>query len=343
MGNHRGTRRFHFLAAILTAIAGLAATPAASAPEPAHPDTPALTIGLIATGSVDETLKQWKPLVASLEKALQQPVRAVASKDYGDIAAGMKQGRIQLGWVSNRVAIDIVESEQANVFAQMVRDDGTLGYRSLLMVPKDSKIQSVAQLLAAPGAYRLAATKPSSMSGYLVPSYYVFGRNKLVMDQHFATIRRGSHKENFQAVADGLVDVATNNTEELPRYQAEQAQRLAKVRVIWESPLIPNDPLLMRKDLPEQTQQRIRSFFTSYGQSTAEKATLKAINGLSGFKASTNRQLKPVIDLDLFESLTAAMRDQSKAPAAFAELMSQLTKRASRLELLMNTSRLSGP
>lgn len=305
---------------------------------PAHDSSP-LTVGLIATGEPEQVMQRWKPFTDALARELHLPVKVIASKDYGEIAGALKDGRVQLAWINNKLAIELVESDQAQVFAQMVRLDGTRGYKSVLIARKDGP--SLADLLARPGAYKFGSGDRKSTSGFLVPNYYVFTKNKIDPDRHFASVTHANHLDNFLAVADGKVDVATNNTEEIPRYQSEYRDRWDKVKVIWESPLIPNDPLLYRKDLPPALQQKIRKFVLAYGRNDAEKATLKEINGLSAFKASSNYQLRPVVDLELFQALTRAMAADPQG-AHFNQTVKDLTARAARLDSALNATRLEG-
>ena len=140
-------------------------------------------------------------------------------------------------------------------------------------------------------------------------------------------------------MAEGRADLGTNNTEDLPRFQAELPDKYEQVKVIRESPLIPNDPLVYRKDLPAATRQRVRKFFIAYGKTGAEKATLKSINGLSGFIASSSQPLRPIVELDLFDALTKAMAGGPSNPGKFSSVTDQLTKRAARPDTLLNASR----
>jgi phosphonate transport system substrate-binding protein len=57
----------------------------------------------------------------------------------------------------------------------------------------------------------------------------------------------------------------------------------------------------MSKNLPEATKAKIKTFFYNYAKTDAkEKEVVMKISKLSGFKASTNEQLKPIRQLDLF-------------------------------------------
>ena len=63
------------------------------------------------------------------------------------------------------------------------------------------------------------------------------------------------------------------------------------------------DPLVIRKDLPEASKAKVLDFFYSYGKtSPQEKENLLKLNNLSGFKPSTNSQLIPIRQLELFKT-----------------------------------------
>jgi phosphonate transport system substrate-binding protein len=57
----------------------------------------------------------------------------------------------------------------------------------------------------------------------------------------------------------------------------------------------------MHKDLPEATKAKIKTFFYNYAKTNPnEKAVIMKLSKLSGFKPSTNAQLLPIRQLDLF-------------------------------------------
>ena len=92
--------------------------------------------------------------------------------------------------------------------------------------------------------------------------------------------------------------------------------KFKEIRVIWTSPLIPLDPLVMRKDLTEATKAKIRNFFYTYGQGgQREKDALMKLSKLSMFKESSNRQLIPIRQLELFREKTKIEADNA-IPAA---------------------------
>jgi phosphonate transport system substrate-binding protein len=94
------------------------------------------------------------------------------------------------------------------------------------------------------------------------------------------------------------VDVATNNSEELDKLQLKDPAKRAEVKILWTSPLIPRDPLVWRKDLPDATKAKIKAFIVGYGKDQREKDILKGMQQIAGFKESSNAQLIPIRQLE---------------------------------------------
>jgi phosphonate transport system substrate-binding protein len=131
----------------------------------------------------------------------------------------------------------------------------------------------------------------------------VFAQNKIDAKTFFKLSRGANHEANALAVANKQVDVATNNSESLDKIKDKLPEKFNDIRIIWTSPLIPMDPLVIRKDLPEATKAKVRDFFYSYGKtSSQEKENLFKLNKLSGFKQSSNSQLIPIRQLELFKT-----------------------------------------
>lgn len=298
-----------------------------------------LVVGLISTTTADETRKQWKPLLDDLSKSLGMPVEAVASTNYADIVTGLREGRIQLAWMSNKLALEAVEGEKAQVFVQFIKLDGSLGYKSLLITPQASPIKSLEDVLGKKGSFSFMNGDPKSTSGFLVPSYYVFARNKIKPETQFAKVISGNHKTNFMAVAKGEVDLATNNTEDMEKFKKDFPEEFKKVRIVWQSTLIPNDPMLYRADLSEGLKVKLEKFFLAYGKNPAQLKTLEQIHGLSGFKRSTNAQLIPIADLELFTQLRKNQDDEKKSALEKQQAFEAITARFGKLGAVLQLDR----
>jgi phosphonate transport system substrate-binding protein len=176
---------------------------------------------------------------------------------------------------------------------------------------------------------------PNSTSGFLVPSYYVFAQNKIDAKSFFKLTRSANHETNSLAVANKQVDVATNNSENLEKIKEQLPAKFNDIRVIWTSPLIPLDPLVIRKDLPESAKAKIRDFFMTYGKGgQLEKDNLFKLSKLSGFKASTNNQLIPIRQLELFKSRNKYEADTTLALTEKQSKLAEIDKQLAALNQL---------
>ena len=226
----------------------------------------------------------------------------------------MRFNKVHVAWYGNKSAAEAVDRASGEVFAQMVNTDGTQGYYSHLIVHKDSRIKSLDDMLKQGKNLSFGNGDPNSTSGFLVPSYYVFAQNKIDPKSFFKLSRAANHETNALAVANRQVDVATNNSENLDKLKDKLPEKFNDIHVIWTSPLIALDPLVIRKDLRESTKAKVRDFFLTYGKGgQQEKDNLFKLSKLSGFKASTNNQLVPIRQLELFKTRNKLEADETPA------------------------------
>ena len=264
-------------------------------------DLKEINFGIISTESSQNLKSDWQPVLDDMAKKLGMKVNGFFASDYAGIIEGMRFNKVQLAWMGNKSAMEAVDRSNGEVFAQMVNADGGQGYYSHLIVHKDSPLNNLSDMFSNAKNLSFGNGDPNSTSGFLVPSFYVFAQNKVDPKTAFKVVRNANHETNALAVANKQVDVATNNSENIEKIKERQPEKFKEVKIIWTSPLIPLDPLVMSKNLPEATKAKIRTFFYNYAKTDPrEKEIVMKISKLSGFKASTNDQLKPIRQLDLF-------------------------------------------
>jgi phosphonate transport system substrate-binding protein len=263
-----------------------------------------LNFGLISTESSQNLKQDWQPVLDDMSKKLGIKVTAFFASDYAGVIEGMRFNKVQFAWLGNKSAIEAVDRANSEVFAQMVNADGTLGYYSMISVHKDSSYQTMEDVLKNAKNMNFGIGDPNSTSGFLVPSYYVFAQNNVNPKTAFKTVRGANHETNILAVANKQVDAAVHSSDTLDRIKARQPETASQLRQVWKSPLIAADPLVWRKDLPADMKNKIKDFFVNYGKTgpdaAREKAQLAKLT-LGGFQDSSNAQLKPVRQLELFK------------------------------------------
>ena len=297
-----------------------------------------LRFGVITTTTVEDSRAAWEPFFADMRNATGLPIQGWYAQSYLDAAEALVTNKVQLAWVSSKAALDCIERAKVEVFGQLVDSNGSLGYRALIVTRRDSGLNSIEQLLARPKTFGFALGEDISTSGHLMPSYALFVPRNIRPEEQFSPLLRGTHAQTVDAVLAGKAHAGTYNTEELDRLKTRQPAQAARLRVLWESALIPKDPLLWRTDLPLSLRTRLSSFLFSYGKTADEKARLKQMFDLAGFKASSNQQLKFVLEIEDFKLRSEVLLDARLSEAQKNERLLDLRDRYTRLARALQTS-----
>ena len=312
-----------------TALAILATTAALYWP-PARADNREISFGIISTESTSTLKAAWQPMLDDMQKATGLQVKAFFAPDYAGVIEAMRFNKVQVGWFGNKSGIEAVDRSQGEVFAKIVAKDGTEGYYSLLVVHKDSPLKSLDDVVKQHAGLTLGFGDPNSTSGTVIPGYYAFGQNHVDPLKDFKRTVRSNHETNLLAVVNKQVDVATNNTENWDRLALTHPEQIKQLREIWRSPLIPSDPIIWRKDLDDTTKAKLRDFMLSYGKAPREQAILNAL-GYSGFRASSDRQLVPIRQIELAKKRNSVEQDATLAADEKAKQLADIDARLAEL------------
>jgi phosphonate transport system substrate-binding protein len=240
------------LAPFLTLLASASLTQAA---DPSWPKE--LTFALLSTESAPEVTRRWEPILAQLEKALGVKVKPIMASDYRGTIEALKFKKAEIGHLGPKSYVEATNDNYANVepIVQIRHSNGSLGYRSCLIVHTDSDIFSPEDI----SGKTFAFNDPNSTSGYLVPMTMFLNEMGINPKQHFSKLTfSGSHEASILAVMNKKVEVASTNLPDVQQLTREGKVPRGALRIIWVSKLIPNDPIVVRKDLPDSLRQAIQ-------------------------------------------------------------------------------------
>lgn len=294
-----------------------------------------LNIGFISTESSSNLKTAWQPLIDDLGKTLGVQIKPFFASDYAGIIEGMRFNKVQIAWFGNKSAMEAVDRANGEVFASVIDKDGNPGYWSLLIVRKDSDLQSVEDVIRRGKALTYGAGDPNSTSGTSVPGYYLWAANKVEPKTLFKAVRIANHETNLLSVLNKQVDVAVNNTENLERYRINTGKNpYDRVRVLWKSPLIPADPLVYRKDLPADVKARVKDFFVNYGKGAdaAREKRILATLTYQGFRPSSDAQLVPIRQIELAKEKARIETDGTLAAADREKRLAEVNQRLAELD-----------
>lgn len=263
-----------------------------------------LNFGIISTESTAGLKKGFAPFLEDMSKAMGMKVKPFFASDYAGVIEGMRFGKVHFAWFGNKSAMEAVDRAGGEIFAQTMDASGNPGYWSLILVHKDSPYNSIDDIITAGKDLTFGNGDPNSTSGYLIPSYYIWGKRGIDPIKLFKRVTNANHETNALSVATKRVDFATNNTESLSRVETTRPDMFKNIKVIWKSPLIPSDPLVWRKDLPENLKATLKAFVLGYGRLGPnvehEKKVLAGMSsGWAPFNNSDNRQLMPIREIAL--------------------------------------------
>ncbi len=307
-------------------IAGLAlsalALAACSGPSEAPKATDTVTFSILSTETAQNMESYWGPILADMEKQTGLKVKPFFSTNYSSLIVAMGAKQTDLGWFSNQSGLEAVRRSNGEVFARTFDPSGVDGYKSVVIVPKDSKL-TVESLLKCDKSLNFGIGDKKSTSGTLAPMTYLFIPAGKKPETCFKQVLTGNHQTNLFAVANGKLDAATNNSTSL-RLNAERKDGQSdKVKVIWESPTLPEDPIIWRKDLDPVVKEKLRQFFLTYAQGDSPEAARQRENlrrlSIGGFKPADDSHLLTVREMEALENFGLAKEGGDAAKIAAAQ------------------------
>ena len=290
------------LAACLAALL-LAAAPAA-AQDATWPKE--VTFALLSTENAAEITRRWAPVIAQLEKDLNVKIKPATATDYRGTIEALKFKKAEIGHLGPKSYVEAATNNYANVepVAQLRLGNGSLGYRSCLIVHTDSDMFSPEDM----SGKTFAFNDPNSTSGYLVPSTFFMSEMNVDPKKYFSKVTfSGSHEASILAVANKKVEVASTNLPDLQQLTRENKVPRGALRVIWVSKLIPNDPIVVRKDLPQSFKLAVQESLVNMKAKNPE--AFKEIGAwLSGFVAADDGKYQVIRELNETAKKLAAQK-----------------------------------
>jgi phosphonate transport system substrate-binding protein len=314
-------------AALAVAFAGLAIAACNKAAEPAS-KSDTINFSILAPENASSLQSFWQPIIVDMEKQTGLKIKPFFGTNYTALIEAMRFKQTDFGWFSNLSGLEATRRANGEVFARTFDPTGDDGYNSVLIVSANSKI-TLDDVLRCDRKLNFGIGDAKSTSGTLAPMTYLFAPRGLKPDTCFKTVKSANHQANLFSVANGVLDVATNNSTSL-RLQGDREKTdpnaphvAGKVKVIWTSPRLPEDPIIWRKDLDPAVKEKLRQFFLTYGQGDGPEAerqrALMAKISIGGFKPASDTHLLPVREMEATEQLEEAKTGKDPAKIAAAQ------------------------
>lgn len=175
---------------------------------------------------------------------------------------------------------------------------GSATYQSQFLARADGKIKALKDLQGK----KVAFVDPASTSGYLLPLKTLKDRKIEPKDTVFAM----KHDSVVTMIYQGQVDAGATYYSPPQNGQLEDARRLVKtqypdveqkVKIIELSEPIPNDPIVFRKDMPEEMKEKIVDTLLQFAATPEGQKSLDLMLGATNLKKSTDSDYDSVREM----------------------------------------------
>ncbi|PIJ45179.1 phosphonate ABC transporter substrate-binding protein [Leucobacter sp. OLES1] len=241
----------------------------------------------------------YKTLAKALEKKLDCPVEVVITEDYAAEVLAMENGKLDVAEFGPLGFVFASERAGAVPLVSFGDAEGKpTTYTAGIWVKKDSPVKTLDDLKG----HTLALGSPGSTSGDAFP---MSALKDAGIDKEVRSDYAGGHPEALLALVNGTVDAAQINSQTLESAKSEGKFDESKFRQVWKSNPIPNDPITVRSDAPQEFQDAVKKAFLELDpKDVAEVGKFLDVDPAGPMIEVTKETYQPLFDLAKTMGLT---------------------------------------
>jgi phosphonate transport system substrate-binding protein len=265
-------------------------------------------IGVLGGENAQDRMTSNECVRAYVEDLLGVETKIFTPADYDGVIQGLLGGTIDMAWLgaSAYAKTYLTDPEAVDVVLVKTNLDGSYGYHSIGFARADSGITSLDDMKGKVFGFG----DPNSTSGFLIPSVEIPEAIGATMDSgdYFGEVRfTGGHEQTIVAVNNGDVDAgvtwADGQGDWLDGYNSGALRKASDAGLvdmndlveIWKSEVIPEGPIVLRRDLPEQVKADVTKFLNELHAKDEQCAYNMAAGETSGFQPITHDAYKNII------------------------------------------------
>jgi len=273
-----------------------------------------LNMGILGGQNATQQIGDNQCVKDFFDKELNVDTKLRNSSDYSGVIQGLIGGKLDMVlsmspssfasvYINNPKAVDIVGITIDDT-------DQSRGYHSVVVVKADSPYQKLSDLKGK--AFGFA--DPDSTSGYLIPNQAFKkefgGSTDNKYNNFFSSVTfSGGHEQDILGVLNGQFDGAVTWASMIGDRETgytsgafnrmirmDQPDLMKKIRIIWQSPLIPNGPILVRSDLPPEFKTKLVAAIKKLDKDD-HACWIKAAGGKMHIGDTTLAEYQQIIDM----------------------------------------------
>ncbi|MEW9807065.1 phosphonate ABC transporter substrate-binding protein [Mesorhizobium marinum] len=272
-------------------------------------DLKVFRIGILGGENEADRLRSFQCMVDKLPSVLGvEKVSLYPAADYDGTIQGLLGGTLdyaELG-ASGYAKIYLENKDAVEPILTTVQTDGSTGYHSIMVARKDSGMTKLEDMKGK----KLGFADPDSTSGYLVPvTSLPKDLGNVAVKEYFAETGFGGGHENLVLeVLKGTFDAGTTWASGVGEfkdgYTSGNLRKMVEKGILdmddlvqlWESPLIPNGPIVVRSSMDAGMKDKFKAFMMELPKS--DPACFAAIQGgeYTSYTEVTPAFYQPIID-----------------------------------------------
>jgi phosphonate transport system substrate-binding protein len=272
-------------------------------------------IGILGGENASDRLRSNECLREKTEEILGVPTKLFAPADYNGVIEGLLGGNLDMAWLgaSGYAKVYLTNPDAVVPVLTKINDDGSFGYYSIGFTRKDTGITSLEDMKGKVFGFG----DPNSTSGYLIPSIEIPAKGySMEPGEYFEdVIFTGGHEQTIIAVSNGDIDAGVSWADGLGDWEDgfnSGAFRKAvdaglvdmtQLTEIWRSKVIPEGPIVLRKDLPNDVMLKMTGMMAALPSTDPECAY--------GFMAGKIKAIAPISHED-YEVIVEARKLKSQ-------------------------------
>jgi phosphonate transport system substrate-binding protein len=261
-----------------TILAATATSPAAHAANAADcPNDGVVRFGVEPFDTSAKLVPIYDQLAKLISAKIGCEVKVYIATSYNAEIEAMRNGKLEFGEFGPLGYVLAHQVAKAQAVAAFANGDGKPDtYTAGIVTWPGSGITTLADVKGKSFAF----ADPASTSGHLFPAYWL-EKNGIDPDKGVKGYYAGSHAATFEALRNHKVLAGELNSEQIDSATLSGEYKAGDYVELWRSPAIPNDPIVVRGDLPAGFKTRLTNILQNLDLSSLPADDRKII-GMSG-------------------------------------------------------------
>lgn len=281
----------------LVAMIAVVACNPASTPNSATSPEAALTQLKFGVGpyfpTPNENRNQFEPLFNTLAEQVNLPAEVTVADDWIGISEALRSGTLDVAWLGPWGYVLARHNDPSLQAIATVKYKDKPTYYSVLMARADAPFNTLDEAIAQSQQgtkLKISLADVGSTSGWLVPQAEFKRRNldpKAVFDYN----EGASHAAQAIAVLSGQIDIASDYDRNLDVLTEQGKIDKSKLKIIWQSDPLPNDPIVVRGNFPAAVKAQLQNALVNL---TPEQTKTLLPKNYTGFVPSDGSNYLPI-------------------------------------------------